>query len=500
MTSKRALRILSFLLLSVMMASVLFSCKDNPNHPDDTTAPREEETDAPEDELTNTDIIREMYADRDYGGKAFRIYGYQPGDHWYNHVSEGFNEIWFETDSADALSSAIYTRNRRTEDLLGIVIEPYYAGDADGGDITAIMTARDDAYDALAVNLTTTYDLFASSGWLVNFYNIEEIVVTHDWWDQALVNDFTMFGSKLYAMSGDAFAWDDYATALFLTNNDMYDRYGLESPYDLVRAGTWTFDRMLEMAHAVTNDLNNDGHMDELDAWGASCFYGALYHLIFACDMTITVNDYAGMPVLNVNSDEMLDRVEYLFYDVINSGDVMTVGYTEDAMDMLQSGRMLFYHTLVSHIHQFRHLDFNYGVLPMPKYDEAQKRYTTSVNTAWYTCYSVPDTVPDLAFVGTVLETLSGFSTDTVNSTITDTLLGYDSQLLRDDDSSEMLRIVFDGKLIDWSGFDCCGTIRNIFLSQSFPGSFRYVSQLEGSYDAAEALLNEYIQVFDDLP
>ena len=496
MRTTKSLRIIALLMVLCMTSSIFFACKENPDDSTDTTDATSVTEDPGNDELTNTDIVKQLYGDKKYNGNDFRIVGYEAGTHWYQFVSADFNEIWFENDSSDTLSSQIYTRNRRTEDLLDINIVPIYW---DYDNVIAVMNAHDDEYDAFAIALSNTYEDLASSNFLYNFYNVDGIDMTHDWWDQELVNNFTMFGNKLYAMSGDAFVWDDYATSLFMFNRDVIDTYGLENPYDLVREGTWTFDKLLELGHTITRDKNNDGHMDELDAWGSSCLFGALYHLIYGCDITVTVNDYAGTPMLNIDSDEMINRVSYLFNDVLRSGDMWLEGYTDDAIDMLARGDMLFYHTLVSHIHRFRDYDFNYGVLPLPKYDEAQTRYTSEVNPAWYTCYSIPNTVTDLDYVSTVLETLSGFSTDTVDNAIYNTLLGYDSQLITDDDSVEMLKIVFDGKLFDWSGFSAAGQAKDIFLSQTTQTSFKYVSEVDAMYDAVEGTLNEFIAVFEEL-
>lgn len=497
MRTSKSLRVFALLLVLCMAAALFVACKDSKDNPDDTKDSGTVDTSDPSSETTNTDIVRQLYGDKDYGGKSLRILGYAPDTHWYNFVSNGFNEVWFENDSADALSSAIYTRNRRTEDLLNLTIVPTLSDNVSEV-IEATMTADDDLFDLFAIALSNTYDDLARNGRVLNYYNIDSIDMTHDWWDQQLISDLTMFGNKLYAMSGDAFAFDDYSVALFIFNKEMIETYDLENPYDHVRAGTWTFDTMMSMAHAVTNDKNNDGHMDELDTWGSSCYYGALYHLIYACDTTLTVNDYLGTPTLNINSDDVVDKITNLYYDVLQSGDMMLSGYTDDAIEMLANGDMLFYHTLVSHIGLLRGYEFDYGLLPLPKYNESQTRYTTPINTAWYTCYSIPRTEKDIDFVGTAIETLSGFSTDTVDSTIYDTLLGQDSQLMRDDDSVEMLKILFNGKLFDWSGFDA-GGIKDVLLSQSLSNSFTYISQTEIVYDSVEAQLNEYIAAFEAL-
>lgn len=499
MKSLKVLRLLAFVVAFIMVTAVCVACKVTPGQEEETTASTLPQNDPPAPtEPTNTDIVRELYKNVDYGGRDFRILGYCPDDHWYHFVCNGFNEIWFETDSGDALSSAVYTRNRRAEDLIHINIVPTYPSSSTSEVIGAMLSANDDFLDTFAISIAETYNESGRAGRLVNFYNMEKIDLTRSWWDQFTNNGLTLFGNKLYAATGDALVWDDYSISLFIFNSDMIETYGLTNPYDLVRAGTWTFDRFNELSHVVTSDLNNDGHMDEDDRWGSSCYYGALFHLTYACDITLTKNDYLGTPMLNIDSEEMIDRVSYIFNDVMHSGDMMLSGTTPGAIEMLANGNLLFYHTQVSHIGLLRGYDFHYGLIPMPKYDEAQTRYTTPVDTIKGTAYSVPNTVKDLDFVGDCLEVLSGFSTDTVNEAIFTTLLGDDSQLIRDDDSAEMLRIIFNGKVIDWSDFDT-GGINDLFRQLSNSSSFTYVSQVDIQYDALEFLLDEWVAAFEAL-
>lgn len=174
-------RILALFLALCFLTALLAACKTNPNDPDVTTEPRVEETEAPDNGPSNTDIVRQIYGDKNYDGKEFRILGYGPGDHWNDHVSNGFNEIWFENDSADALSSAVYTRNRRTEDLLNIKIVPNYPENVNER-LDVIFTADDDLIDAIAISIYDTYGTHAYLGRLLNFYNMEAIDMTHDWW------------------------------------------------------------------------------------------------------------------------------------------------------------------------------------------------------------------------------------------------------------------------------------------------------------------------------
>mgnify|MGYP001024309207 CR=1 FL=1 len=48
-------------------------------------------------------------------------------------------------------------------------------------------------------------------------------------------------------------------------NKDMFEREGLEDPYELYLAGEWTWDKVTELAKKLTKDTDNDGVIDQ---WG----------------------------------------------------------------------------------------------------------------------------------------------------------------------------------------------------------------------------------------
>lgn len=63
-----------------------------------------------------------------------------------------------------------------------------------------------------------------------------------------------------------------YSPSIMLSayNKDMFERAGLEDPYDLWLAGEWTWDKVTEIAKKLTQDTDNDGVIDQFgmtDIW-----------------------------------------------------------------------------------------------------------------------------------------------------------------------------------------------------------------------------------------
>ena len=123
-----------------------------------------------------------------------------------------------------------------------------------------------------------------------------------------------------------------------LFDKDLLQRYALENPYELVTSGKWTFDKMYEMCTAVMADLNGDGKYEGYDdQYGMTTF---LQHGVFWAYL-----NSSGEYIIKKNSDD----------------------YPEFAMNM----------EIMQCIGRFREMQTNFGVIPFPKFDEAQKEYYT---------------------------------------------------------------------------------------------------------------------------
>ena len=101
--------------------------------------------------------------------------------------------------------------------------------------------------------------------------------------------------------------------------------------------------------------------------------------------------------------------------------------------------------------------DFDYGIIPYPKYDEAQKNYYT-VPGGSFSILALPLTVTDYDIVETCVTALSAESWKNVLSAYYDVVLKYKGA--RDEESIEMLDIVLNGRNISfefvydaWTGF-----------------------------------------------
>lgn len=480
-----------------LLALLLSSCSQAETI--DTSEPQSD-TQQVEAETTLTSQIQSLYdTDINYDGYEYRIAGIQPGGHFYHKINAEANEIWYAEQTGDSYSDAIYTRNMLTEGLCNITIVPNWCDSRDAvATLTEMSVKTDD--DFADMTLTSLYLQItqATHGTLHNLHTIDTITLDASWYDPDIIQNYSYKGNKLYCITGAYNVFDDYAVPVIFYGKQILSENGLTDPAEYVREGTWTLDKMMSMAETVTNDANGDGKMDEKDTWGFLDNTDFYPHLLEGAGQPRTTVGSDGIPVLNVNSAAYLDMGEKVYNLVVESS-ARYIGENSVCRDIVKEDRGLFYYELLGAINEFREMESDFSLLPMPKGDEALENYTSAINPTWCTAVSIPVTVSDVDRAGIVFNVLSAFSVNTVDATLNELLLG--SKLVRDKDTLEMLDYVLDSKVYDWAnGFDWASSIKGALYSQSNANAFQLASSMQSAAPAAEKALAEFLDKLDVLP
>lgn len=116
------------------------------------------------------------------------------------------------------------------------------------------------------------------------------------------------------------------------------------------------------------------------------------------------------------------------------------------------------------YIQQLRSMETDFGIIPYPKFDEEQERYYSRVS--YYNAPIVPVTNQNAEFTGALLEYFNYASSLTVIPAYRDTVL-Y-GKVIRDEESSDMLDIIFDARVVDIGDTTLCGEIRDGIFNSLF--------------------------------
>lgn len=230
----------------------------------------------------------------------------------------------------------------------------------------------------------------------------------------------------------------------------MMERLGLDAPYDLVREGKWTLDAMNTYLTAAAN-LNGDDSAawkkDGKVVYGYSNNQNGIIKFLQGCGENIVeVKD--GKLTYTAGTERFYDCVSKLS-KIFTTSDAKGINAPngDDWKDddgnpgyihVFTSGRALFSDCEVNKFQGFRKLDFEYGIVPYPKYDEAQKTYFCDTWQGSPAAF-IPVTSADAEKAGLILDAMAYEGEKTAVPAFRD--YAVEQKGLRNEDSIEMLAI-----------------------------------------------------------
>ena len=402
--------------------------------------------------------------------------------------------------TGDPFSDAVYLRNRAIEDRFDILIRETAV--ADYGVVSSMarrgIQAGDDEFDLYMLPRDQALG-FARDGFLIDYFNIPHVDLSRIYWDQNMAADLSI-NNRLFTMAGD-FSFTHYsATMVMFFNKALHADLALEDPYQMVRDGRWTFDAFHQMARTAVRDLNGDGIMDERDQFGYLSLYPLAYPtFMFAAGERYMRKDADDRPVLSIGGERWVTAFLAIM-DIMLDGDLFfcaEVAGNHRLQDvMFPNNQALFWTELMNWAMILRGMEADFGILPHPKLDEVQENYYSVV---WgCTFMGVPITTQDLARTGVIIEALSAESRRTVMPVYYDVVLS--TVIARDDESGEMLDIIFANRVYDLALQFFEGVIVSPFNTQAHRrGNADIASILEANVNRMERQIQSLMDRFDEL-
>jgi hypothetical protein len=479
----------------------LLSCGGKSDNADTPSAEAGKENENSDDisETATERLAPNVPDDKDYGGHEFKILcNSLELSHW------GSRDIYAEGENGETINDAVYYRNRAVEEKYNVAIKGIFSQNQ-LNDAKKSIKAGDDAHDVITIPLQGNASQLALEGMLLDLKIVPYIDLEKPWWDQK-ANAQLSIGNKLTNTIGDLLIIDKDALFIFLFNKDVIREHGLEDPYQLVREGKWTIDKMWDMAKAVTKDVNGDGIMDDADCYGFISQTHTMHGNVVGSGHFVIVKDQDDMPVLNITDPMILASYEKwinIYNDRHNT--IVAQDYTSkyigsDIWDyqllMLAEKRGLYLYTGMNRVTMLREAECNFGILPNPKYDENQSEYYNAVHAWCTTSVSIPIT-SDPERTGIILESLTAESYYTLRPAYYDTSLK--TKLMRDDESGEMLDLIFSTRCYDLGHVYNWGGIFDMFADITFKKSTDFVSAYEKLLPRVEKDMEKAIAEFVEL-
>ncbi len=451
-------RIISALLFLILCISCLSACVDEDVSVADPDSGTVSAADNRKFSYGPADYGDFPYADRKLStGGDIVILCVETARHTYGEQQFAYDP---EKDS-NAIDHAVGLRNDLLKERYGITFEviPVNSPCETSRPVIQSGTAEYDvicdSVDRLAVGAIN--DLYAALDGEMDF--------SHPWWDSE-ANEMLSLGDRHFFLTGDAILTDDDNTYLTLFNKDMYAKNADLSAhgdiYQIVRDGEFTIDLYYEMCKQAS-------HTDETGSWGFNATYGNLSHaygatvMMNGCNVATVGKDENGelhINVLETRAVNAFQKVYEIMSDKQNTqraeliigqspNNKSTYGFAELA-EMFMEGRGLFYNTTSSSVSTLKgkKMDFDFGVLPIPKYDTEQEKYCNTVNRYHSSALAIPKTVTGDRFddVAFALQALGFHNSDVIRAYYQTTL---QLQAVTTDNDADMLDIVYNNRFYD---------------------------------------------------
>lgn len=359
-------------------------------------------------------------------------------------------DLWVEGLTGEVVNDAVYHRNAQMEEKFDILItadeqvERYAVREKARKEVAGGMAS----FDLMMEECNGAFPL-ALEGTFYNWLDLPYINMDADYWDTNAKEGMSLRG-HLYPMVSDVSMAPSAQARFLYINKTMAQRYGLEIPYDDVRDGTWTMDKMLNMVVTVAEDLNGDGIMDSNDQFGMLTENPEFF--VVGCGVVLAEkneNDEPEYCFVNERTLTAMEKVAALLNDKEHTLSYDETAAGQDTSGYLHifaygraqfaAGKFLFVQNGAGVSSQFTDMEDEYGMLPNPKLDEEQESYYHLMDAHAAMMY-LPNTLDDPDMMGILMEYWSWLSSSSVKEAYYETTMK--KKRVNAPDDAEMLDIV----------------------------------------------------------
>ncbi len=443
------LKAIALLLMFTTLTTMLISC-GGAAQPQNTDAQTEAVTDA------ETSVESMLNMDFNYDGQEINtliatIPDRTPDDFDYNE------------SRADVMDEAKYERNKVMFEKYGVRMSSTKDIGMNHKGYETIQqdyTSGDNVYQLCVLR---GYDAakLAILGALYDFKAMPNVNTANSWWDQSAERDLSIAGSLFFTTGAISTVIDDF-TFCVVFNKDLYKATIGNSinVYDLVKEGKWTIDKLEELSKGMKDDVNGDDIMDTRDRYGLMIWDDEMMASINASGHKIASINKEGLVEMTLLNDTVNTVVEK-FVTIANSDYCINFQQTKEGgkqfYDIFTEDHALFFMSMFNEVERFRNMRTDYGILPNPKLTEDAPYY--SPISPWHSAFiCVPSTIENEDDISNIVELMGYHSEKLITPAYYDkTLIG---KYTRDDESVDMLDIIFKNRMYDVGNLYTVGNIQ----------------------------------------
>ena len=403
------------------------------------------------------------------------------------------------TFNGETINAAVYERNETVKSLYNANIVAHE--DAEYYSMTSRLSqdqlSGEYIYDAAYVEGSSVISLITQDS-LKNLYDVPELQLDQEWWSQLIKKEATLgtgkYSTLYFTQSNLSMTAFDLTWCVYF-NKAVHESEQIEDLYSLVKNDQWTIEKMRVIAHDVAS-LNTDDSFsynpDGTAFYGITTYWNGAKALLDGGNVQFITSDMNGDPVSNIATERFTNLAQDLarlfgesgtFTNGGASSDGSTKGNASDYIKIFNAQRALFCVAEVkSSVSDFKTFNGDFGILPLPKYDDTQDSYRSWVNYL-APVLVIPATIEDTTLHNTaiLLDALSFYSERDVLPVYYDTVLK--GRGAKDAESVEMLDLINQTKSFDASIAYGWSRQFSEVLSTTILQGVTDVASLIGTYD-----------------
>jgi len=487
---KNNARFIAALLASVTVISAVSCASEAPA--DETVQTSAEITDTAVSEASDEKTVSDDLPDIDLKGKKVSILVREEVDYEFSTEQTG-----------DIIDDAIFDRNQEISERFNMVfdyvLKPGLWANRESfqGLISNAVMAGDSPYDIITGQSNIVLPL-ASQKMYIDLSDSTYIDFSKPYWKDGY-HENVMINGKLYSVCGDnALTTLTMSNVLFF-NTKLMDDYSIEYPYQSVKDGAWTLDKFIETVNSAKEDLNGDSVINQHDLRGFTGYNNSIAPFTYSCMATMTSVDSDGTRYIDFPDDKDSDVFDKIQALCISDSFYHAPGASPEAVIVseLNEGRTLFGGMVLEEVERLRDMDTDFGIVPLPKYDEAQEEYVTPILRR-LTVSAIPITATDPATSELILEALACIGYNKIIPTYYDVALK--DKYIRDAETAEMLDIVVETQYFDFMDayYDDLGNISDLLASYALFGGSSLASTFESRRNKLETQLETLYEAYED--
>ena len=405
-------KVLCMLLCLVMLLGVLVSCggeepketegttENGSSDVEDVTTPGGEETKGEETETPLKEIVLEDFSKDGTPRDLFMMV--RENRHHY---------LWVEKDTTNKVEHETYVRNRTIEENFGIKINNVEIGGGSSSQQWVTTLSSGAPYD---LGVPDFWWLLEQQGLFMDLSTRKELDFNQPYWYDGW-NDNVTINGRIYMVAGDATLEILENIEIVFFNKDMTDTLGLDM-YKVVMDGEWTIDKMLTINKSLA--MNLDDNDEENNVYGSMYDTHSLQAQLYAADLKLTnITDDGRISLIaesRAKNVDIQEKVKELIHSNTNKywGSTARSDVGKKAT-MLNTGKAAFYATAMYCGSTIKNQTTvcNYGVIPMPKFDEEGDYISTSYGVS---LFGIPKAATDPHFSAVIMDAMNYYSNDTI--------------------------------------------------------------------------------------